>query len=376
MHNRISGTVLTPGDDRTPVIGAPASTEPPRSLTSGEYATVAAVGAVVFALGLIGFVNSFAKVTEAAQPFFGALAWTVPLGIDLGILAFSALDIVLARLDMRVKILRFVPWALTAATIYLNVAGEYDPFAVVAHAMLPMLWVIAVEVAAHVFRRFAGLSSETHMDSIRKSRWLLAPMTTFSLWRRMVLWEIRSYPLALGRERDRVLAKTDLQDRYGRLWRWKATRRERALYKLGELVPADLVPTGKVLAEEADEETVLVDEGVELADDGRSVDTDEAGDKDDRPEPVRPALRAIDGDCPRKPGRTRSSSSDVADLLPVGTRVVEKLAEQDRPLTRDNLVAGLRDLGQPISTGRASKLLALLKQGTAGETLTASAASR
>lgn len=237
--------------------------------------------------------------------------------------------------------------------------------------MLPMLWVIAVEVAAHVFRKFAGLSSETHMDSIRKSRWLLALPSTFSLWRRMVLWEIRSYPLALRRERDRVLAKTDLQDRYGRLWRWKATRRERALYKLGELVPADLVA-----GDEADEETVLVDKGTELTDEGHPVDTDEAGDEDGRPEPVRPTLRAINGDRPRKPGRTGSSSSDVADLLPVGTEVAEKLAEQDRPLTRDNLVTGLRNLGQPISTARASKLLSLLKQGTAREALTASAASR
>jgi hypothetical protein len=54
----------------------------------------------------------------------------------------------------------------------------------------------------------------------------------------MVLWEIRSYPDALARERDRILARTRLQDTYGRIaWRWKAPRRERALYRLGELAP-------------------------------------------------------------------------------------------------------------------------------------------
>jgi hypothetical protein len=56
----------------------------------------------------------------------------------------------------------------------------------------------------------------------------------------MVLWEERSYPAALVRERARVLARTDLQDRYGRAWRFKAPRRERALYRLGELAPTPI----------------------------------------------------------------------------------------------------------------------------------------
>ena len=63
----------------------------------------------------------------------------------------------------------------------------------------------------------------------------------------MVLWEIRSYPAALRRERHRLLALTELQDTYGRLaWRWRAPRRVRALYRLGELAPAD--PTAVVAA--------------------------------------------------------------------------------------------------------------------------------
>src|SRR5205807_735284 len=91
-------------------------------------------------------------------------------------------------------------------------------------------------------RTRAGLASGTRMDSIRPSRWLLAPVATVRLWRRMVLWEIRSYVAALVRERDRVLALTDLKDTYGPLaWRWKAPRRTKALYRLGELIPAALV---------------------------------------------------------------------------------------------------------------------------------------
>ncbi|MFD0904659.1 DUF2637 domain-containing protein [Actinomadura sediminis] len=219
---------------------APQSSPRGRALTSSEFTAVAVVAALVGVLGLLGFVNSFAAVAEASRPSFGGLAWTVPLGIDLGIAIFAALDIVLARLDMRIRWLRFIPWALTAATVYLNVAGEHGTFGKVAHAVLPALWVIAVEIAAHVIRIRAGIAAGTRMDGIRAARWILAPWPTMKLWRRMVLWEIRSYPDALSRERARLLALTDLQDTYGRwAWRRRAPRRVRALYRLGELDTAE-----------------------------------------------------------------------------------------------------------------------------------------
>jgi Protein of unknown function (DUF2637) len=214
-----------------------------RPLTPGERRAVSVTGVLAGALGLIGFANSFRAVADAARASFGALAVTVPVGVDLGIAVFSALDIVLARLDLRPRWVRLVPWTLTAATIYLNVTGQHTGFAWVAHAVFPALWVIAVEVAAHVVRVRAGLAAGTVMDRIRPSRWLLAPVPTARLMRRMVLWEIRSYPDALRRERDRLLALTELQDTYGRCaWRWRAPRRTRALYRLGELAPASTRP--------------------------------------------------------------------------------------------------------------------------------------
>jgi uncharacterized protein DUF2637 len=214
-----------------------------RPLTGGERRAVRVTAVLAGVLGLIGFANSFRAVADAARASFGALAVTVPVGVDLGIAVFSALDIVLARLDLRPRWVRLVPWTLTAATVYLNVTGQRTGFARVGHAVFPALWVIAVEVAAHVVRVRAGLAAGTAMDRIRPSRWLLAPVPTARLMRRMVLWEIRSYPDALRRERDRLLALTDLQDAYGRhAWRWRAPRRVRALYRLGELAPASTQP--------------------------------------------------------------------------------------------------------------------------------------
>src|SRR5260370_22528767 len=193
-----------------------------RPLTDGELPAAWWVGAAAAALGVLGFVNSFRAVARAAVSAFGELAPTVPLGIDLAIAVFSALDIVLARLDMRPRWVRLIPQSLTGATIYLNVAGQATWFGRIAHAVFPALWVVAVQLAAHVIRVRAHLASGTAIDRIRVSRWVLAPLPTARLWRRMVLWEIRSYPAALDRERSRVLALTCLQVRYGML-AWLAT---------------------------------------------------------------------------------------------------------------------------------------------------------
>jgi hypothetical protein len=298
-----------------------------RELTEYEHTAVAVVGAMVGVLGLLGFVNSFARVAAAARASFGWLAYTLPIGVDLGIAVFSALDIVLARLDMRVRWLRLIPWSLTGATVYLNVAGEHSPFAIVAHTVLPALWVAAVEVASHVIRARAGLAAGTRMDSIRLSRWILAPTPTVRLWRRMVLWEIRSYPSALVRERDRVLALTDLKDTYGPVaWRWKAPRRTKALYKLGELAPTT----------------------------------------PDRPqiETPKPSSAKPKTDEPAKRGRSRTrrrTVPNVDDLMATGRHIATEAYEQGTPLTRDGLAAALRETGRPAGNERVGALLTRLK---------------
>lgn len=222
----------------------------PRGLSVDEMTAVVAVGIGVACLGLVGLINSFANVTAALRPAFGALAPTATLGIDLGIAVFATLGLVLAKLDMPLGWLRLVPWLLTAATIALNIAPERTWVGRLAHAVLPMLWVVAVDVGIHAVRVRTGLAAGRRMDTIRASRWLLAPVATVLLWRRMVLWEIRSYPDALAAERRRLLALTELKDSYGHLrighrkvrapwaWRWTAPRRERALHRLGEHAPA------------------------------------------------------------------------------------------------------------------------------------------
>lgn len=208
-------------------------------LTGGEKAVVA----LVAVLGLIGFGLSFENVADALEPSFGRLAPAVPVGVDVGIAAFTGLDLAMARRDMRTRWLRLFPWLLIAVTVYLNVAQEPTLYGQVAHGVLPLLWVVLVEAGAHVIRALAGLAhGRERMDRIRPSRWLLAPLSTSSLWRDMVLWEIRSYSDALARKQSSLLAACELHERYGRLWRLRAPRRERVLYRLGRLAPERALP--------------------------------------------------------------------------------------------------------------------------------------
>ena len=311
-----------------------------RPLTAGELKAAKTVAALASLLGVLGFANSFRAVARAAQPSFGPLAPTVPVGIDLGIAVFCALDIVLARLDMRPRWVRLVPWTLTAATIYLNVAGQASWFGRVAHAVFPALWVVAVSVAAHVIRIRAHLASGTAMDRIRPSRWLLAPLPTARLMRRMVLWEIRSYPDALRRERARVLALTGLQDTYGPIaWRWRAPRRVRALYRLGELAPAPATP-------------------------------DPPPDQDG----PRPAKARVSRSRAR-PRPARRPGPDVSDLMPLGWQAAAALTASGKPLTRDTLAAALRAAGQPAGNGRVGALLTRLRTETPPATAAAGGAT-
>lgn len=306
---------------RSELIGASPTTEAPRELTKAEKLAIGIIGLVVFALGALGFVNSFAAVKEAAVPYFGDLAWTLPIGVDLAIGAFSATEILLSRLGMRLSILRLVTWTLTAVTVYLNVSGETSLFGIVAHAVLPGLWVLAVEVTAYAVRRRYKLSQAKNMESIRLSRWILSPVSTFFLWRRSVLWETRSYEAALRRERDRAYAKADLQERYGRFWRFKATRRERVGYRLGELVPTELLNA--------------VEEEIE--------------------EPILPEYTET------KIGKRTKAAPTIEELVPIGKEVAEELAKDGLKLTRTNLIDRMRERGTGLSTNRANELLNRLK---------------
>ncbi|MFF4350887.1 DUF2637 domain-containing protein [Streptomyces sp. NPDC001530] len=200
---------------------------------------LAGVGALAAAaVGALGLYSSFDAVSLAAARWGFSNPHTLPISIDIAIPVFTLANLLLIRLDMALAWVRFVPWVLTLVTCWLNIAAGHSLSAKVAHGTMPLLWVVFSEIGAHIYAVRIGAVTGRRMDKIRWSRWLLAPLSTFALWRRMTLWEVTSYTDALACERERLLVRADLHERFGWKWRWKTPRRERVMLRMGDLAPA------------------------------------------------------------------------------------------------------------------------------------------
>ncbi|MFF0062658.1 DUF2637 domain-containing protein [Streptomyces sp. NPDC005279] len=209
---------------------------PPLTRPELGLATLGALAAA--GVGALGLVASFDAVSVAAARWGFVSPWMLPVGIDMAIPVFTVANLLLIRMDMALAWVRFVPWALTLITCGLNVAAGHGMWAKVAHGTMPLLWVVFSEIGAHIYAVRIGAATGRRMDKIRFGRWLLAFPSTFALWRRMTLWEITSYAVALEREKERQLARAELRETYGRRWRKHTPHRTRVLLKLGELAPA------------------------------------------------------------------------------------------------------------------------------------------
>ncbi|MFG3100070.1 DUF2637 domain-containing protein [Streptomyces sp. NPDC048182] len=214
------------------------------------------IGMVVFGalvIAGIGFAGSYAAVRELAlEKGFGNFAYVFPIGIDAGICVLLALDLLLTWIRIPFPLLRQTAWLLTAATIAFNGAAAWpDPLGTGMHAVIPVLFVVAVEAARHAIGRIADITADKHMEGVRLTRWLLSPLPTFLLWRRMKLWELRSYDQVIKLEQERLVYQARLRSRFGRSWRRKAPveslmplRLARYGVPLAETAPAGLAAAG------------------------------------------------------------------------------------------------------------------------------------
>ncbi|MFD4786417.1 DUF2637 domain-containing protein [Streptomyces sp. NPDC058459] len=212
---------------------------------------VVVAGALVIAG--IGFAGSYAAVRELAiQKGFGNFSYVFPVGIDAGICVLLALDLLLTWMRIPFPMLRQTAWLLTAATIAFNGAAAWpDPLGTGMHAVIPILFVVSVEAARHAVGRIADITADKHMEGVRLTRWVLSPLPTFLLWRRMKLWELRSYEQTIKLEQERLVYQARLRSRYGRAWRRKAPveslmplRLARYGVPLAETAPAGLAAAG------------------------------------------------------------------------------------------------------------------------------------
>ena len=217
----------------------------PLKLTRTHRILVGLVVTGALVIAAIGFAGSYSAVRALAErQGFGRFALVFPIGIDAGICVLLALDLLLTWIRIPFPLLRQTAWLLTAATIAFNGAAAWpDPLGVGMHAVIPVLFVVTVEAARHAVGRIADITADKHMEGVRLTRWILSPLPTFLLWRRMKLWELRSYEQTIRLEQERLIYQARLRSRFGRSWRRRAP--------IESLMPLRLARYGVPLAETA-----------------------------------------------------------------------------------------------------------------------------
>ncbi|MFD0347546.1 DUF2637 domain-containing protein [Kitasatospora aburaviensis] len=241
------------------------------TLTKAHRSLLGLVAAGACLISGIGFAGSYNAVRElAAEKGFGTFAYAFPIGVDAGIVVLLALDLVLTWLRIPFPLLRQTAWLLTVATIAFNAAASWgDPLGMGMHAVIPVLFVVVVEASRHAVGRIAAITADRHMESVRLMRWVLSPVPTFRLWRRMKLWELRSYDEVVRLEQNRLVYRAQLRFRYGRGWRRSAPIQALLPLKLAKYG----VPLDPAVLDRLDEEARAAREEREATElrDGRTV---------------------------------------------------------------------------------------------------------
>lgn len=239
----MSTTLATPRppqpDESAPLPASPAPLTPaPAGGGSGverALLAVAVVGAPV--LSVIGLGGSYRTLQHlAAAEGFGRFAYVFPIGVDVGIVVLLALDLVLTRLRAPLPLLRWGAYLLTVSTVYFNASAGHTRLAAAMHGVLPVLWILVVEAARRYVARTAAIEAGRPDRSVPLSRWLLAPVSTWRMWRRMVLWDLPSYAAGVAAYRAHVVYRQLLAQDHGRKWRRDATA--------DALLPVTLAPYG------------------------------------------------------------------------------------------------------------------------------------
>ncbi|MFJ8314045.1 MULTISPECIES: DUF2637 domain-containing protein [unclassified Streptomyces] len=219
------GPAPTPGPEPVPPGAAPAAPGGPRNRSGRmlRFAMAAGMlggGAVVAGIGFAASYTALRKLA-AAHGFEPAVVPWVPIGVDAGIIVLLAADLFMAHRKQPWPVLRLSAHLLTLATIYFNASsvGSGDLVGAGMHAVMPLLFVGVVEAARRAIIKAAHVERP---DTVPLYRWVLSPWKSWALFRRMRLWEIRSYATAVKLERERTLYRAMLEREYGKNWRRKA----------------------------------------------------------------------------------------------------------------------------------------------------------
>ncbi len=166
----------------------------------------------------IGFAVSFQTIAGLARAQHMP-GWSVlyPLLIDvffLGVIVEARKAADDGRSDLAP---RLVAWLLAGFTVYVNAHGSpaRDWLGIALHVAAPAAWITFLELTR--WRKLRR--SASRRERIPLARWLLSPVTSAGMYRRMVLHNVTSYPVALAREEARMLALDLAAAAFGARWR-------------------------------------------------------------------------------------------------------------------------------------------------------------
>ncbi|WP_331722820.1 DUF2637 domain-containing protein (plasmid) [Streptomyces canus] len=199
----------------------------PARLTGTQKWTAAAIVIAALALAGIGLYLSFEHVADFAykELRFGSLGkgQLFAVGVDVGIMVMIAVDLLMAWLKRPISWIRYPVWLLTAATVVLNAASGapkdrawelLDYVAAGAHGVVPVLFIMVVELGRTSIDRVVRPEQEER-DSIPWLRWVLAPIATARIFRRMRLWGVTSYPEMIRRDQQLIAYEQWLKRKHG-----------------------------------------------------------------------------------------------------------------------------------------------------------------
>ncbi|MGW2770146.1 DUF2637 domain-containing protein [Streptomyces sp. NPDC001275] len=207
--------------------GSGTGTKPsPGRLTGTQKWTAGAIVVAALALAGIGLYLSFEHVADFAftELRFGTLGkgQLFAVGVDTGIMVMIAVDLLMAWLKRPISWIRYPVWLLTAATVVLNAASGapkdrawelLDYVAAGAHGVVPVLFIMVVELGRTSIDRVVR-PDQAERDSIPWLRWVLAPVATARIFRRMRLWGVTSYPEMIRRDQQLIAYEQWLKRKY------------------------------------------------------------------------------------------------------------------------------------------------------------------
>ncbi|MFJ3229254.1 DUF2637 domain-containing protein [Streptomyces sp. NPDC086783] len=194
-------------------------------LTGTQKWTTGAIVIAALALAGIGLYLSFEHVAEFA---FKELRFSskgkgqlFAVGVDVGIMVMIAVDLLMAWLKRPISWIRYPVWLLTGATVVLNGASGapegawklIDYVAAGAHGVVPILFITVVELGRDAIDRVVR-PEQAERDSIPLLRWILAPIATARIFRRMRLWGVTSYPEMIRRDQQLIAYEQWLKRKY------------------------------------------------------------------------------------------------------------------------------------------------------------------